>query len=109
LCSVVVKVKVTVSLLCVCAFAPEMTVLGRTLSPIYSLTLVPVKGRGCSLILKHIIWLNTRHNIKINCFKPYSYLVDVSATAVTFIEYESTHIRKRQQQLPKRQPNNYKV
>jgi len=30
--------------------------------------------------------------MKINCFKPYSYLVDVSATAVAFFENESTRL-----------------
>jgi len=54
------------------------------------------------LSLKYIIRFNTRHNIKNNCFKPYNYLVDVSATAVAFFENESTLLRVVSREFRKR-------
>jgi len=47
----------------------------------------------------HAIFTN---NIKINCFKPYSYLVDVSATAVAFFENESTLLREVSREFRRR-------
>ena len=52
---------------------------GRWICDQKFLSLAPL-GKLFTHDFKYIIRLNIRHNIKINCFKPYYCLVDVSAT-----------------------------